>query len=173
MKRRPFNYQYLSDEEDLEVKNLLHLVMNRKTGDVAKAIGSDRQDMLNRVATNLSQPRSPRKFDLVVGILDKVADPEPFYRWFVGRRGYIPVKLPEYEMSDETLLELMGRLTEELGDVAAELRKARTDGIIDRHELLNITKEVMDVIQTSLAFNQAVECQSSNDMKAKRREYAL
>ncbi len=148
-------YKYITDKEDKEIEYLLHQVMDKKAPTIAAAIGCDYQDMINRV--NANQPRSPRKFELVLRILDEVRNPEPFIRWFNERYGYLPpIRVPETTLCKDPLYMQMTKVAKEMGDVSRELIEANQDDFIDMEELARIKKEIMDLIQSALELNLAI-----------------
>lgn len=147
-------YEYIPARESDKIKKLLHQVMAGKSKSIAYAIGCQHQDMLNRVS---NQPRSPRKLELVLRILDHVDNPEPFIRWFTVRYGFIPVRIPMAIPSSTELFESMTRVGKEMGDVSRELLKATEDGVIELAEFKRLRKEILDVVQSALELDLAIE----------------
>ncbi|MBU2647857.1 hypothetical protein KKI24_24325 [bacterium] len=154
MSRRPLYYEYIPAKESEQIKNLLHQVMAGKSKTIAFMIGCQHQDMLNRVS---NQPRSPRKLELVLRILDCVEDPEPLIRWFNARYGFIPVRIPKVEPTLESLFESLARVGKEMGDLSRELLDATRDGVIELDEFKRLRKENMDLVQSSLELDLAIE----------------
>lgn len=154
MKRKPHYFRYLPDEEEREITALLQTVIDGNGKSIAFHIGCDYQDMTNRVA---NQPRSPRKLEMVIRILDLVKNPEPFLRWFCQRYGFIPVKLPELTMEVLPLHAQMTRVAKELGDSSRELLSAEADKVIDLRERIRLKKENMDIIQAVLGLDLSIE----------------
>jgi regulatory protein CII len=154
MKRKPHYFQYLSNQEEREITDLLQTAMDGNAKSIAFSIGCSYQDMVNRVA---NQPRSPRKLEMVIRILELVKNPEPFLRWLCLRFGFIPVQLPELTMEVLPLHKQMTRVSKELGDASRELMAADEDDFIDRRERMKTKKENMDIIQAVLGLDLAIE----------------
>ena len=154
-KRKPHQYQYISDVEDREITKLLQSLIDGQAKEIAFAIGCDYQDMLNRVS---NQPRSPRKLELVLKILDHVEDPEPFVRWINARYGYVPpIRKPLVQRPTDSLFQQITRIGKELGDVSREVLESLKDDLIDIQELARVNKEILDVVQRSYELDLAIQ----------------
>lgn len=154
MKRKPHYFQYISDEEDREITKLLQEVIGTQSKRIANAIGCNYQDMLNRIT---NQPRSPRKFEMVLKILDHVENPEPLIRWLNLRYNFAPpIQLPQVNKSIDSLFKQVTNASKELGDVSRELIKALDDNTIDLDERISLNKEIMDLVQCSLELDDAI-----------------
>lgn len=163
---RPRIIQYLPQQEILEITALLQSLMDGRAKAIAANIGCGYQDLLNRVS---GQPRSPRKFELILKILEHVPDPEPFIRWLYQRYGFLPFRVPKVEPDpDPDPLHLqMTRVSKETGDFAAELLQATKDQTINRHELIRLKKEGNDIIQVVLELIHALEAICNQPVSAK------
>lgn len=157
MKRKPHYFQYVSDEESFAITKLLQDVIGTHSKSIATAIGCDYQDMLNRIT---NQPRSPRKLEMVLRILDHVSNPEPFIRWFNARYGFIPVRIPDVKQSIDSLFRQVTRASKESGDVSRELLAALEDNTIDLDERMSLNKEIMDLVQCALELDAAIRQKS-------------
>lgn len=75
------------------------------------------------------------------------------------QRGGVFVKLPENVACDEELSDQVMLLTEQLGLVMGDIRKAREDGIIDGNEFNDISANITKTIKEALALNAVVKGQ--------------
>ena len=152
---KPKYFRYLSVEEEREITEVLHRVMQpRGAYAIAADMGSDYQDMMNRI--NHNQTRSPRKLELVVRILDESGNPEPFLDWLAGRYGYVAFKKPQANVAYESLFQLMTGVGREMGELSAELLDATEDGAIDAAEYARLQREIDDLIKASMTLSRAI-----------------
>ena len=154
MSRLPMQQSYISAGDCRIIKELLHQVIGGNTKAIAQAIGSNHQDMLNRIS---NQPRSPRKFEMVIAILDNVPDPEPFVRWFNLRYGFLPpIRSHKIKPTAETAQDQLIETVNELGDVSREFSCAYADRKVDPREADSIINEGYDLVQAVLGFIEIV-----------------
>lgn len=143
------------------------LALKRATGEMLRGVGGlEAAAGFCRVGkTILGDNQSQNRPDSFVA-LDVIADLEPLARdrdgWphvtraLAATMGFVLVKLPEAQVTNADLLNLLGRQAKEGGDISQAVCTALADGVVRRAEARDIREEIRQQMEVLAAMDAAL-----------------